>query len=54
MENTWILKKGVSDSKYRDSRPKTRLGLGIGLVIHELYRLGLRLGLVFAPEAVSD
>ena len=49
-----MVKKGVSDSKYRDSRPKTRLGLGIGLVIHELYRLGIGIGLVFAPEAVSD
>ena len=48
------MKKGESDSKYRDSRPKTRLGLGIGLVTHELYRLGLGLGLVFAPEAISD
>ena len=48
------MKKGESDSKYRDSRPKTRLGLGLGLVLHESSSLGLRLGLVLMSYAVSD
>ena len=42
----FLVKKGESDSKYRDSRPKTRLGLGIGLILHESSSLGLGLGLV--------
>ena len=46
--------KGESDSKYRDSRLKTRLRLGLGLDIHQWSRLGLGIGLVFMSEAVSD
>ena len=45
-------KKGTS--KYRDSSPNTRLGLGLGLDIQKSTRLGLRLGFVFASSAVSN
>ena len=38
---------GIRDSadlKFRDSQAKTRLGLGLGLVIHSWTRLGLGIG----------
>ena len=46
--------KGESDSKYRDSRLKTRLRLGLGLDIHQWSRLGIGIGLVFTSQAVSE
>ena len=57
LASEWALKysffkgeKGKSDTKYPNSCLKTRLGLGIGLDIHQWFRLGL--GLVFPTEAV--
>ena len=49
-----LLCKGIrdSDSKYRVSRCKTRLGLGLGLVILEGTKLGL--GIVEVSCKVSD
>ena len=41
-------------SKYRVSRSKTRLGLGLGLVILEGTRLGIGLGIVEVSCKVSD
>ena len=51
-----LLYKGIrdSDSKYRVSRSKTRLGLGLGLVILEGTRLGIGLGIVEVSCKVSD
>ena len=42
------------DSKYRVSRSKTRLGLGLSLVILEGTKLGLGLGIVEVSCKVSD
>ena len=52
---SWLVrgKKGESDSKYRDSGPKTRLGVGIGLVAHRRPRLGLGIGLENLTPLVS-
>ena len=51
-----LLYKGIrdSDSKYRVYRSKTRLGLGLGLVILEGTRLGIGLGIVEVSCKVSD
>ena len=46
--------KGESDSKYRDSRLKTRLGLGLGFEIQGCSRIGLGLGLVITFCAVLE